>query len=411
MNVQKLVGANTPQRLWCISEPITPKAWEAAIEIAQRAAPWPFAAPLPMDELLEATLGEGQFGPRRYTLGRTKAIYYSFVRPILPSSLRPLIRRVSRHGARTDFPLGWPIEDRYVRFQYDVLSALLDLHQEDSLTMRWFWPDDGEFALCLTHDVEGEAGHDFVPALMDLEEQLGFRSAFNFVPGEYTVDPGLLQEVKRRGFEIGVHGYRHDGKLFRSHDAFAATAPRINEILHRWGATGFRSPLTHRHPVWMQALDIEYDLSYFDTDPFEPMAGGTMSIWPFLLGRFVELPYTLPQDHTIFEMGERSPRIWQEKVRFIRAHHGLALVNVHPDYMREPGNLAVYAEFLSWLNEERTFWHAIPRDIARRWRLRSFGEAAATNSEWRRVTRHNGGIALKPIHRADAIVDAQQSHP
>ena len=32
----------------------------------------------------------------------------------------------------------------------------------------------------------------------------------------------------------------------------------------------------------MQALEIEYDLSFFDTDPCEPIPGGTMSIWPFL---------------------------------------------------------------------------------------------------------------------------------
>lgn len=33
-----------------------------------------------------------------------------------------------------------------------------------------------------------------------------------------------------------------------------------------------------RHPLWMQSLDIEYDLSFFDTDPYEPMAGGSMSM-------------------------------------------------------------------------------------------------------------------------------------
>ena len=43
----------------------------------------------------------------------------------------------------------------------------------------------------------------------------------------------------------------------------------------------------------MRHLEIEYDLSFFDTDPFEPIPGGTMSIWPFFIGHFVELPYTL----------------------------------------------------------------------------------------------------------------------
>jgi hypothetical protein len=43
-------------------------------------------------------------------------------------------------------------------------------------------------------------------------------------------------------------------------------------------------------PEWLQALDIPYDLPFFDTDPYEPMPGGTKSICPFTLGWFVELP-------------------------------------------------------------------------------------------------------------------------
>ena len=34
---------------------------------------------------------------------------------------------------------------------------------------------------------------------------------------------------------------------------------------------------------------MQYDLSFFDTDPFEPIPVGTMSIWPFMLGNFVEI--------------------------------------------------------------------------------------------------------------------------
>ena len=78
-----------------------------------------------------------------------------------------------------------------------------------------------------------------------------------------------------------------------------------------------------RNPEWMQALEIEYDLSFFDADPYEPMPGGTMSIWPFILGRFVELPYTLIQDHTLTAvLGETTPRLWLEKVDFIERYRG-----------------------------------------------------------------------------------------
>src|SRR5216684_7624082 len=140
----------------------------------------------------------------------------------------------------------------------------------------------------------------------------------------YRVDRGLMEDLRARGFEIGVHGLKHDGRDFESLDQFMRRATRMNEFIDDFAAAGFRSPLTHRNPEWMQALGIEYDGSFFDTDPYEPMAGGTMSIWPFQMGHFVELPYTLAQDYTVTDvLGETTPRMWLEKVEFVQAHHGM----------------------------------------------------------------------------------------
>ena len=134
---------------------------------------------------------------------------------------------------------------------------------------------------------------------------------------------------------------------------------------------GFRSPLTHRNPEWMQILDIEYDSSFFDTDPFEPISGGAMSIWPFLLGHFVELPYTLVQDYTLSAvLVEKTPRIWLEKVEFIKEYCGMALLNTHPDYLRDHGVLKIYEEFLRTMQKSGGYWHALPSDVARWWKAR-----------------------------------------
>jgi hypothetical protein len=121
----------------------------------------------------------------------------------------------------------------------------------------------------------------------------------------------------------------------------------------------------------MQALDIEYDLSFFDTDPWEPIPGGTMSIWPFIVGHFVELPYTLAQDNTLVNvLGEHSPRIWLDKVNFLKQYHGIALVNTHPDYLCEPAAWQVYHDFLLAMRAGSDYWHALPREAARWWRYR-----------------------------------------
>jgi hypothetical protein len=135
----------------------------------------------------------------------------------------------------------------------------------------------------------------------------------------------------------------------------------------------------------MQSLEIEYDSSFFDTDPYETMPGGTMSIWPFSIGHFVELPYTLPQDSTLFiTLGETSIAIWKRKLDWIAENHGMALVNVHPDYIdfedkgeksRSGGGkypLRFYLEFLDYLKSKGNYWHALPHEVARWWRSLSF---------------------------------------
>jgi hypothetical protein len=189
--------------------------------------------------------------------------------------------------------------------------------------------------------------------------------------------------LRERGFEVGVHGLKHDGKLFLSRRVFARRAAAINRYVAEWGAAGFRAPYTHRHPEWMQALQIEYDSSFFDTDPFEPMAGGTMSIWPFFLGHFVELPMTLAQDHTLLETaGESTPQLWLDKVAFIEQWCGMALVNTHPDYLQNPRYWTVYEQFLRNLADRRDVWHALPRDVARWWAARASAPLVRTDQGW-----------------------------
>src|SRR4029077_1472652 len=55
---------------------------------------------------------------------------------------------------------------------------------------------------------------------------------------------------------------------------------------------------------------------------------------------YVELPYTLPQDFTLFLLlREESPEIWCRKLDWIAGHGGMALVDTHPDYMAVNGSV------------------------------------------------------------------------
>lgn len=246
------------------------------------------------------------------------------------------------------------------------------------------WPEGKQFALVLTHDVDTQKGHDNILQLVELEESLGFRSCFNFVPERYKVSPRLREELRSRGFEVGVHGLFHDGKYFVSRDGFRKRANIINRYIKEWGAMGYRSPSMHYNLDWFHDLDVLYDSSTFDTDPFEPDPRGQKTIYPFYVNDagkkkcYIELPYTLPQDFTLFIlMREKNINIWKKKLDWIAEQGGMALINVHPDYLCYDGNRAgseeypvkYYQNFLVYVKEnyKERYWHVLPRELAGVW--------------------------------------------
>lgn len=357
------------------------------------------------------TLGEGQFGPDHWKLSPMKQRYYA-LKPFLPRSLTLLLRQQYGQLHRSDFQLRWPIEERFVHFQWNVIQQLMIALGQTSLTFRYFWPAGCRWTLVLTHDVETDLGQTFVRKVAGLEERLGFRSSFNFVPERYDIDYRLMQELRERGFEIGVHGLKHDGKLFNSQARFMERAERINYYLKEFGALGFRSPLTMRNPEWMQALEVDYDLSFFDTDPYEPMPGGVMSIWPFAIGKFIELPYTLPQDCTLFQVfNECTPHLWLKKLDFIEDYHGMALVITHPDYLRETRVWNIYIEFLKALKERVNYWHALPCEVAWWWRRRIERpiDPEAKKPNLGTILLNNDHVEISlPLHSSSVRLEASQ---
>lgn len=367
--MSNLWSANSPSNFWLCQPNFSEEVW---LEAIVRSTPLLGLSSnmLNMDELLEQTLGERQFGANRYRFGLIRRLYY-WLKPLMPKWIKQSLHQI--YGAKTkDEYLKWPIEDRFVQFLWETLRQALLIDGKLRVLFPYFWPEGKQFAFVITHDIESADGQRLTPVLADLEESLGFYSTFNFVPERYPLDFGLIKDLKRRGFEIGVHGLKHDGKLFQSYETFSGRAIRINHYLQNFQSVGFRSPYTHRNLEWMQLLNLDYDLSCFDTDPYEPMPGGTMSIWPFHIGRFLELPYTLPQDSTLFNiLGEKSPRIWSQKTAFLRENHGMALMLVHPDYSAEGVARQCYAEFLQEIEAMGGYWHALPREVASWWRQRS----------------------------------------
>lgn len=323
-----------------------------------------------------------------------KKLYYR-LKPFLPWSLRIVLRRWHAARIRSAQSSIWPINPA-----------------SDAKPPGWGgWPNGKRFAFVLTHDVESQKGLDNCSQLMDLDERLGFRSSFNFVPeGEYFTPPGLRNTLASRGFEVGVHDLRHDGKLFFSRAGFQAQARKIKEYLRQWKAVGFRSGFMHRNLEWLHELGASYDASTFDTDPFEFQPDGVNTIFPLWVpspdsgandeSGYVELPYTLPQDSTLFVLfRERSPEIWKQKLDWLAYKGGMALLIVHPDYTRfGPGPCspreypaALYEEFLRYVRSQYAgqYWQALPREVAeyaRQMRASGSFNQGTTASEFLRNT-------------------------
>ena len=291
-------------------------------------------------------------------------LYYG-IKPLVPGQVRLAIRGWLARGRRDQFRAVWPVLPGSERRPKDWPG----------------WPEGKKFAFVLTHDVEGKSGVAKCRQLMEVEKKYGFRSSFNFIPeGEYRVSRDFRTELAHDGFEVGLHDLYHDGRLYRSRAEFARNATRINQYLKDWGAAGFRSGFMFHDLDWLQDLDIRYDTSTFDTDPFEPQPDGTGTIFPFWHegagGRgYVEMPYTLPQDSTLFLLlRERSPAIWKQKVDWIAGHGGMALLDAHPDYMNFEGGeprtsdypLAYYEEFLRHVTKTHggSYWNPLPMELA-----------------------------------------------
>ncbi|MBX3347812.1 MAG: hypothetical protein KF747_03625 [Nitrospira sp.] len=292
----------------------------------------------------------------------TKAYY--FLKPAIPWAIRIRVRRLIASRLRRQFSGSWPI-----------------LQSAARPPEGWpGWPNGKRFAFVVTHDVEGARGLARCRKLAGLDKALGIRAAFNFVPeGEYRVSDTLRAVLEREGFEVGVHDLHHDGSLYRSAQSFREQAPEINHYLEKWKASGFRAGFMFHNLEWLHGLNVLYDTSTFDTDPFEPQPDGVATIFPFWVQRndskgYVELPYTLPQDFTLFVLlKETTIDLWTEKLDWVASHGGMALAVVHPDYMSFDGRpdsreyqADLYERLLKYVTTRYgdTCWYALPREVA-----------------------------------------------
>lgn len=298
-------------------------------------------------------------------------LYYQ-IRPLIPRIFQIHMRR-RRAKKIAKLSQSWPI-----------CSALAITSPGNNI-----WPEKKLFCVVLVHDVETAHGYSKCEKLAAIDSDYGFRSSFNFVPERYRIKRNYIQTLKDRGFEVGVHGLKHDGKLFMNSRIFSRRAIKINQYLELWNSSGFYSPSMHYNKDFLDLLNIEYDQSTFDTDPFEPQPQHIGKIFPSVVEKsdgshcYVELPYTLPQDHTLYIiLREKTNDIWKRKLDWLVENRGLVLIKTHPDYIDFESDqklstnhypASFYSDFLDYIIRKYpdAFWHALPKEVAQYWRSKN----------------------------------------
>ena len=370
---------------WSRSTPIRngDGAWVASV---WRSDNGDILLPFDPDEVMANYWTENYLTLGRPALSRAARVVavrgYYLARPLIPRRHQLRLRRAfARAQSRTAFP-AWPIENALHDFCDWVLNTVSELVDGE---LPWLapWPKGRSWAFVLTHDVETSIGFANMARLRDVERELGYLSSWNLVPRRYAISTKDVTRLVDEGCEIGVHGLYHDGHDVTSRRTVNRRLPHMRAFAEQWGAIGFRAPATHR--VWelMPLLGFDYDSSYPDTDPYEPYPGGCCSFLPFRNRSVIELPITLPQDHTLFEILEHCDgRVWLDKTAHIRSRGGMVLALSHPDYAENHGIIDAYRQLLETYASDSTMWHALPREVNAWWRRREQTRIVPARDGW-----------------------------
>jgi hypothetical protein len=315
-----------------------------------------------------------------------RAAYYA-IRPVTPVAVRKHLQRYSLRGwDKREFPR-WPVDTSVESTIETAMRLNMKGQGLKEVPFIWFWPDGAKACAVMTHDVETAAGRDFCGQLMDINDSFGIKSSFQVVPERrYAVPESYLQSIRRRGFEVNVHDLNHDGNLFKDYKEFRRRAAEIEKYRKMFSARGFRAGVLYRNIGWFDLLHFEYDMSVPNVAHLDPQRGGCCTTFPYFIGNILEIPVTMTQDYSLFNI-LRSYRLdlWKKQMAVIRRKHGVMNFIVHPDYIINQREQSVYKGLLGRLAELRktaALWTALPGELNDWWRQRDRMKLVRTGSGW-----------------------------
>jgi hypothetical protein len=313
-------------------------------------------------------------------------LYYLF-RPKLPVGVRKHLQQARLRGwEQIQFPR-WPVDATVDVLMEQTMAALLKAGGVKRLPFVWFWPDAAPTCTMMTHDVEGRAGLEFVPSLIQLDDRFGIKASYQLIPEGSECLQRHAAAIRQHGCEVNLHDLNHDGQLYRDRTLFLERARRINDYARKFECEGFRSGAMYREQSWYDAFDFKFDMSVPNVAHLEPQRGGCCTVMPYFVGDILELPLTTAQDYSMFFiLGDYSTTLWQKQIEMIRARHGLVSVIAHPDYLVGERERRVYTELLEHLarlRDDGETWVARPGEVNRWWRARQQMTLTPSGTTWR----------------------------
>jgi len=316
-----------------------------------------------------------------------RKLYY-LLRPLTNLTLRKQVQKFhARNWRERVFPR-WPVDTTVEDLCEKLLSLSVRAQGVDRVPFVWFWPRGARGCVVMTHDVENEAGLNYCTDLMDLDDSFGIKASFMIIPeGRYALSSGFLDTIRKRGFEVGVQDFNHDGRLYDNREEFLRRAAIINRYATDYNAKGFRAGILYRKPEWFDRLNFSFDMSIPNVAHLDPQHGGCCTVMPYFIGDILEIPVTTCQDYTLFHLlNQRSIDLWKTQLALIMEKNGMASFIVHPDYVMEPGARVVYVGLLGHLQDLREkghIWFGLPCEVDAWWRARSKMSVARHQNSWR----------------------------
>lgn len=271
------------------------------------------------------------------------------------------------------------------------------------------WPDGAQCAVMLSFDVDGDTiwkngakaipgGENFLRAnsvgdygpkcavrrILDILEAENVPATF-FVPAKVMEDyPELFQEIDRRGFEMGHHGYHHERYVDLTEEEQRLIIEKSQKIFEETigkKAVGYRTPSGD----WArETAAILYDMGFSysssmrgDDRPYRTVINGKITDFIEMspkwdLDDFVQFGYNLfPAEPSGQDRIAGIEQVYENFCQEFDGYYreGLCFViQCHPQIIGSPARLRMYQRFIQYIKSKEKVWFASGSEIAEWWR-------------------------------------------